>query len=44
LLLLYVAWIQRTGAFLDPRPLLVLGSALVVAGIVGHSWREHRVS
>lgn len=42
LLLLYLAWVQRSGEFLDPRPLLVLGWALVIAGVAGHSWREHR--
>jgi hypothetical protein len=42
-MLLYVAWIQRSGEWIDPRPLFALGVALFVAGIAGHTLRERGV-
>jgi hypothetical protein len=42
LLLLYIGWIHRAGEDRDPRPWLALGSALLLAGIVGHALREAR--
>lgn len=41
-LLLAVAWINRTGEYFDPRPWLVLGAALFIAGIAAHAVRERR--
>jgi hypothetical protein len=42
LLLLYIGWIHRTGYDLDPRPWVGLGSALLIAGIVGHALRSRQ--
>jgi hypothetical protein len=38
-LLLYIAWLHRDGD-IDPRPWLVLGALLFVAGIAGYVLRR----
>jgi hypothetical protein len=37
---LFIAYLQRDGSDLDPRPWLVIGIALVTAGMVGHALRK----
>jgi hypothetical protein len=39
-LCLLIAWIQRSGENLDPRPWLVIGIVLVLAGVFGHAVRS----
>lgn len=39
-LLLYVAWVQRTGEHLNPLPWLLAGVALLASGILGHGCRR----
>jgi hypothetical protein len=42
LLLLYVAWRNRTAEWLDPHLWVILGAGLLVIGIVGHAVRDRR--
>ena len=42
LMLLVVAYIQRSGDSYDPIHWLVAGLALFTAGLVGHAWRTRR--
>jgi multidrug transporter EmrE-like cation transporter len=39
---LFIAHLHRDGSDLDPRPWLVIGIALVAAGVIGHTVRSHR--
>jgi hypothetical protein len=41
-LCLLVAWLQRSGQYLDPQPWLALGLVLVVAGLTAHAVRSRR--
>jgi hypothetical protein len=41
-LCLLVAWVQRSGLDLDPRPWLGIGVVLAIGGIAGHAVRSHR--
>jgi hypothetical protein len=40
LILLVIAYIQRSGQFYDPIHWLVAGLVFFTAGIVGHAWRS----
>jgi hypothetical protein len=41
-LCLLVAWVQRSGLYLDPRPWLGTGLVLAIGGIAGHTIRSRR--